>query len=102
MALTIKALPKLASESILYVFNFEDFAEVVAGETLSSPSVPAVSGLTIGTPTVTTTVIDDVPIGKGVQCLISGGTAGITYSVDCFVTMSGGDVRGIRCRLQVS
>jgi hypothetical protein len=93
---------KDASEVILYVFDFSRFPELVAGETLSSPSIPAVSGLTIGTPTVT--VADQVVFsngqvveaGQGVQVTVSGGTAATTYSLECHCTTSGGATRVIK------
>lgn len=83
-------LEKRADWSRLYEFDFSSFAEVVAGETLSSPSVPAVTGLTIGTPSVS---------GSSILVSISGGTAGggtrlstgiTAYVVTCTVTTSGG------------
>jgi hypothetical protein len=67
--------------SRLYEFDFADFDEVVQGETLSAPSVPAVSGLTIGAPSV---------LGAKVLVRISGGTAGTLYNLSCSVTTSGG------------
>jgi hypothetical protein len=93
---------KDASEVILFVFDFSRFPELVAGETLSSPSVPAVSGLTIGSPTVT--VADQVVFsngqvvaaGQGVQVTVSGGTASTTYAIECHCTTSGGATRVIK------
>ncbi len=83
-------LEKRSDWARLYVFDFTWAAEVVAGETLSSPSVPAVTGLTIGTPAVS---------GGTVRVAISGGTAGggtalangiTAYVTTCTVTTSGG------------
>ncbi len=83
-------LEKRADWARLYKFNFGWAAEVVAGETLSSPSIAAVSGLTIGTPTVS---------GQYILVAISGGTVGggtlladgrTVYVVTCVVTTSGG------------
>lgn len=99
--LQIPTLPKIASELRTFVFDFTTYAELEAGETISSPSVPAVTGLTIGTPTVTTSAIDDVAAGKAVQCNLSGGTAGTTYTVNCSVTTSGGATLTRRVYLKV-
>lgn len=89
------------SETIGYLFDFTVFPEIAAGETISSASVPAVSGLTIGTPAVTTAIKDGVAAGKAVQVTISGGTDQTTYTVSCFGTTSGGSVREIRMSLYV-
>jgi hypothetical protein len=100
---------KDTTETILYVFDFSRFPELVAGETISSPSVPASSptGLTIGSPTVT--VADQVVFtnggvveaGQGVQVTLSGGTAGVTYALECSITTSGGAVRVVKGSLIV-
>jgi hypothetical protein len=68
--------------SRVYEWDFSDFDELEAGETISSPAVTAdPSGLTIGTPSVS---------GSSVFCRLSGGTAGVTYEVTCAVTLSSG------------
>lgn len=80
-----------------YLFDFQYFPEVVAGDTISNPSVPAVSGLTIGTPAITTVVMDGIPIGKGVVVPIHGTVVG-DYTIECTVDFSGGGkgtIRGI-------
>lgn len=92
---------KGAAETVEYLFDFTPFPEIVAGETISSVSVPAVSGLTIGSPAVTAALTDGVAAGKGVEVAISGGTAGTTYAVSCRATMSGGAIREIRLSLTV-
>jgi hypothetical protein len=75
-------LPRSAAWSRVYEFDFSDFAELEAGETISSPSVSVdPSGPTIGTPSVS---------GDSVLVRISGGTAGVTYTVTCTVTLSSG------------
>lgn len=99
--LYIPILPKIAAEARAFVFDFSKHAEVIAGETLSSPSVPTVSGLTIGTPAVISSAVDQIPQGKGVQVLISGGTAGTTYTVDCKVNTSGGATIARRAKIRV-
>jgi hypothetical protein len=99
--------PKDASETILFVFDFSRFPEVVGGETLSNPTVDAVAGLTIGAPAVTTTdqVVfsngQKVAAGKGVQVAISGGTAGQTYALECHAATSGGANRDVKGSLVV-
>mgnify|MGYP000370251468 CR=1 FL=1 len=99
--LYIPKLPKIAGETRAYVFDFTDCAELEAGETISTPSVAAVSGLTIGTPAVLAAAVDDVAAGKGVQVAISGGTAGTTYTLNCTVNTSGGAVLIRRAHLRV-
>lgn len=92
MAVQRTTLRKLPAENRLYVFDFSDFPEVLAGETLSLPVVPASSptGLTIGTPAVSAVARGDVPAGQAVEVMISGGTAGIDYQVEGQATTSGG------------
>lgn len=99
--LFIPKLPKIAGETRSFVFDFTTYAELKAGETISAPSVAAVSGLTIGTPAVLAAEVDGVAAGKGVQVAISGGTAGTTYTVNCSVTTSGGATIIRRARLRV-
>lgn len=97
----IPTLEKIVAEQRAYVFDFSKYSELQSGETISSPVVPSVSGLTIGSPSLTTVVIDGVPIGKGVKVTISGGSAGETYTVDCQVTTSGGSILVRRMQLRV-
>jgi hypothetical protein len=74
-------LYKRAAWSRLMVFEFEKFAELVAGQTLSAPTVTVTpSGPTIGSPAVS---------GSQIQVRVSGGTAGVTYSLLCTATTSG-------------
>jgi len=94
--------PKDTGEAVDYTFDFSGFPEFAAGETLASASVPAVSGLTIGSPAVIAAITDGVPIGKGVQVRISGGTANTEYTVVCRGTFSGGSIRTIRLKLEVN
>lgn len=78
-----------------YLFDFQYFPELQAGETISNPSVPAVSGLTIGAPTITLTAMDGIPAGKAVVVAMDGQTKG-DYTVECTVTFSGGGHGTIR------
>lgn len=86
---------KKVSEVVLFVFDFSNFPEVEAGETLGTPTVPAVSGLTIGTPAITAAEVDGIPAGQALQVAISGGTAGIDYTVSAYVVTSGGSTRSV-------
>lgn len=97
MSIATNTLPKYAAEVRSYGFDFSQFPEVAAGETLSSPSVSvSPSGPTIGTPEVI--AADYYPgggatmirSGKGVKVTISGGTAATSYTLSCTVTSSGG------------
>lgn len=85
----IPALTKRTTWSRLYDFDFSSMAEMQAGETISTASVPSVSGVTVGS-----TVIS----GSRVQVRISGGTANASYTLTCTITTSGGstlDLTGI-------
>lgn len=86
---------KKVSEAVLFVFDFSNFPEVIAGETLGTPTVPAVSGLTIGTPAITSVLTDCIAAGKALQVAISGGTAGVDYTVSAYVVTSGGSTRSV-------
>jgi hypothetical protein len=79
-----KVREKLPAWLRTFRFDFSSFAEVVAGETISSPSVTATpSGLTIGSPTI--------PSGTSrVEATVTGGAGGQRYNVTCSVTTSGG------------
>jgi hypothetical protein len=107
-------LPKIVSEEIFFVFDFQQFPEVVAGETISDPVVSTVEAnpstvltgtLTIGAHAVTSEDIIDgektVPAGKGVSCLIKNGTRSAIYTVDCIVSLSGGGKRTRRGYIKV-
>lgn len=84
--------------AIVYCFDFTNYSEVLGGATLSNPVIPAVSGITFGTPTVLTATFTQynsdgttttVASGKGVKVAITCTTAG-RYTVDCKVDESGG------------
>lgn len=94
-------LPKDASETVVYIADFSRFDEADAGETLSTPVVDSVSGLTIGAPTVISSETNSIPSGYGIKVAISGGTAGTTYNVEFRGTFSGGSVRVVKLRLEV-
>lgn len=95
-------LPKDSDESVGYIFDFSQFPEAKAGETLTgTPTVPAVSGLTIGSPAVLSAAADFVPASLGVQVTISGGTASTTYDLECRATFTGGAIRVVKGELVV-
>lgn len=100
-AMPVISLPKDSNETVSYLFDFGNFPEVAAGETISSAAVPAVSGLTIGTPSVTAAERDGVEAGEGVQVTISGGTADADYAVECRATFSGGSIRVVKGIIEV-
>ncbi len=88
--LDIPTKAKRAAAARVYCFDFTREPELIAGETLDTPTVPAVSGLTIGSPSVLAAAFDGVQAGKGVKVQVSGGTAGTVYEVECRCTTSGG------------
>lgn len=87
--------PFYVGESRWIGFDYQNLPEVVNDETLSSPDVPAVSGLTISGVEVNTEDFDPgdgdpiIPAGKGVIALVSAAAAG-TYFIYSTVTLSGG------------
>lgn len=101
MGLLQTTLPKAAAEVVGYVFDFSGMPEFAAGDTLASAAVPAVSGLTIGTPAVLAALTDGVAAGKGIQVTINGGTAGTRYVVTCLGTFASGAVRAVKLALEV-
>jgi hypothetical protein len=84
----------------LYCFDFSKFSEVQAGATISSPVMPAVAGLTFGTPEVISSTFTEykqdgttrtVANGKGVKVRITPTTAReAPYEIACTVNESGG------------
>jgi hypothetical protein len=88
------ALEKAPAESRLYGFDFQRFAEVVAGETIVSGTVvPDIAGLTItGT----------AGSGSQLQARIAGGTKGTVYRLTITATTSGGNVLGDFATLSVA
>lgn len=95
MAIATDTLPMYTGEARVFVFDYQDFPEVQAGETLSSPSVTVASGLSAGAATVTTADFypgagrRTVPAGKGVKVTITASTTG-SKAVSCTVSTSGG------------
>jgi plastocyanin len=81
-------------------FDFSDFPEVNAGATLSSPAMSTVTGLTFGSPAVTSTATDGVTAGKGVVVQVTASTAG-TYTIYCTVTLSSGGTASVRAKIIV-
>lgn len=99
---------KTPTEAFYFVFSFEEFSEIVGGATVSSavvtgPGGVALSGITAASPgTVLTddeTVDRDgttVAADKGVKSLVSGGTAGTDYTLECKATFSDGSIRVVQ------
>lgn len=85
-------LQKRSDWSRLYNFEFAQFEEIVAGDTISSASVPAVVGLTLGTPAIS---------GSQVQLTIAGGTVGATYKVVCTITTAASRILSIEGLLAI-
>lgn len=76
------AVEKPAGASRVYTLDFRQYAEVLAGETLSAPSVTASpSGPTLSAATVS---------GSRVLFRVAGGAAGTTYALTVTATTSGG------------
>lgn len=97
---------------VRYVFSFENFPVMLNGETIVSavvtaPGGGALSGITAGTPEVTTAVevVDPqgttVAAGKGVAVALSGGTAGTDYGLECLATFSDGSADAVQGKLAV-
>ena len=73
---------KCATTAPVFTFSFALWPQVEDGATVASATVTATpTGLTIGTPSVS---------GSDVKVSIGGGTAGVTYTLDCHVTLSDG------------
>lgn len=104
----VRTLYMGANESLTFGFDFQNKGPVMAGETISIPVIPAVSGLVITTPPVVlgSDFVDGgdsgrtIPAGKGVKVRISGSPG--TYSLYCKVTASGGDDLTIPGRLVIT
>jgi len=82
-------LPADTNEARTYIFDFSQCDEAKAGETLLSATVPAVSGVTIGSPTVLTADTNFVPAGLGVKVSLVVAAA-LTYDLECRGLFSGG------------
>jgi len=75
-------LLKYNTEIRTFAFNYEEMPEIVAGQTLASATITATpAGLTIGTPSIS---------GGKVFFVVTGGTAGVTYDIQCLATTSSG------------
>lgn len=74
-------------------FNFVDYPQVKDdGATVASATVAAVTGLTIGAPSVTS---------PKVTVTVGGGTAGEVYTLECHATFSDGQTDCMKVRLAV-
>lgn len=98
-----EALILFAWQSKTFGFDFSKEGAVIAGETLSNPTVAWVDGSPAGAPDIgapallSADFIDSdgtrIPAGQGVACRFStiGGIAPGDYRVRCTVHTSGGD-----------
>lgn len=82
-------LPIDTTEMRSYIFDFAQCDEAKAGETLVSATVPAVTGVSIGSPTVLTDETNGVPAGLGVKVFLSVAAAQ-TYDLKCLGLFTGG------------
>lgn len=96
MSIDVDTITLYVSEKEAVGFDFNSsFPAIQAGETLSNIRVPAVAGLTIGTPAVNVARFfmgggrGYIEIGKGVVCTFEAAAAG-TYPVTCWADFSGG------------
>lgn len=93
---------KAVAEIRGFVFDFSEFPEL-AGDGLSilSLAAPAVTGITLGTPTPNTGVIEEdghtIPVGEAAVLPVSDGTAGEDYVVSVQATLSD-SVTVLTCR----
>lgn len=99
---------KTPTESLAFVASFENFPEIVGGETVSScvvtgPGGAALSGITASSPATVLaaaeTVDSDgttVAAAKGAKTTVSGGTAGTDYTLEFLATFSGGSQRAVQ------
>jgi hypothetical protein len=100
-----KVLGKHSAASHLFAFDFGP--QLASGETLSSVSCAAVSGLTFGTPAVQGTEFTDeftgatIAANEGCKMRISGGTAGTDYTLTMVGSTSAGNTIPLVCTLQV-
>lgn len=89
-------------ESPTIGIDFSNFPEVLGGASLSAPAINLLSGtasgITFGTPAITSTIFDSIPIGQAVAVNVTLTTKG-QYTFECHVTMSSNtkprSVRGI-------
>jgi hypothetical protein len=100
-----KILVKHSGASKLFGFDFGP--QLASGETVSTVSCAAVSGITFGTPTVQSTSFSDeedgstVAANEGVKMRISGGTSGTDYTLTMIAVTSAGNTLPLPCTLQV-
>lgn len=88
---------KLPGESRDYPFEYDNFPEIQNGDTVATAAVtysPDDSSLTIGTATPNVA-------GNAMNCTISGGTAGTTYTLTCLATTAGESVLAVNGILNV-
>lgn len=97
-AILITKLPIDTNETRAFIFDFSQFDEAKAGETLDTATVPAVSGVTIGAPAVLTEDTNFIPAGLGVKVNLSVSSA-TTYDIECRGVFSGGSTCVVKGQL---
>jgi len=98
-----EARAKSVAQSSEFCFDLTNYPQIAAGATISSVSVPAVSGIT-ATPAGSAPVADDYEgpvVGKFWLITISGGTSGTDYLVKANFTLSSGAVLPVWLLVQV-
>lgn len=83
---------KAAAAVLDYVFRWTDW--LATGDTITSATVTAESGLTVDSDAITGS-------GTTVTAWLSGGTAGTIYSVYCAVTTNDGRTETYEGRIEV-
>lgn len=77
---------KTVTEARYFVFDFSGFPELAGSAVLLTSPAPFTrggAGLVLGTPGVTTSVVDGIPAGKAVLVRIAGGTRDATPALSC-------------------
>lgn len=97
-------LIKRAGETRQYTFDFSQFPEIAGGDTLTGVATVSATNLnssstdigpTLGNPTI-------LAGGKTVSCVISGGTDGNTWRMECTCNTVGGFILICTGQLTVS
>lgn len=81
-----RAVEKRVASNRIHEFDYSEWEEILAGETIVSATVTITVGN--GALAMGGVVISD-PV---VQVRLSAGTAGVEYTLECLATTSGGDI----------
>lgn len=93
---------KAEGEDVDLVFDFSRVPAVVAGDAIISAELLGGTGLTLGTPTKSTTVLEGVAAGEAVVLNATGGTADETYPLAVRATLASGRKPIIPVRVAVT